>query len=166
MTGGNVGTRSYAPPECGAFSRFKVGTHTDIFSAAKVLWSVITSKRVFDSHSIEDHTSMRSMFPNKEETWHLRRIFEKTIQEDPSDRFTTTEMVLHMIREVRHVVNGGYSPIETVALRCPSCGIRNIVSRNNRQHLFDQFTARNYWMSECQECGFIIVRRLKRNDNM
>lgn len=31
MTGENIGTRSYAPPECGAGINLPVGTHTDIY---------------------------------------------------------------------------------------------------------------------------------------
>ncbi len=162
MTGENVGTRSYAPPECGAFSKFKVGTHTDIFSAAKVLWSVITSKRVFDSHSIEDHTSMQSMFPHNEDTWHLNRLFENTIQEDPANRFNRTELVLLHIDEIRHVVTGGYPPAETASSRCPSCGLRSIRSSANPRHLFGYFSTRDYTMSECELCGFVVIRKSTR----
>ncbi|MDE0181722.1 MAG: protein kinase [Caldilineaceae bacterium] len=160
MTGENVGTRLYAPLECSAGSRFSIGTHTDIYSAAKILWSAITSRVALDREAdYQDHGSMREMFPNSETTWHLRRIFENTIQEDPANRDSKTATTLYRIREVRLAVSGGYSPKETVALRCPSCGIRNVKPSQSPHHLFGQFTTGRYSMSECQECGFIIVRR-------
>lgn len=160
LTGENIGTRSYAPPECGAGSKFPIGTHTDIYSAAKVLWSAITSTPAFDRESpyFEDG-SMMNMFPNKEETWHLRRLFENTIQENPLDRFSKTEMVLLQIDEIRYVINGGYTPTETAFSRCPSCGLKSVKVSSNPHHLFGHFTVGKYSMSECSECGFVIVRR-------
>lgn len=162
MAGENVGTRSYAPPECGAFSPFSIGTHTDIYSAAKVLWSAITSARVFDRVFIDENTSMKNMFPNSEETWHLRRLFENTIQEDPADRFDRTELVLLQIDEIRHAVNGGFPPVETASSRCPSCGLRSIKTSINPNHLFGSFTVGIYIMSECGECGFVVIRKSTR----
>ena len=159
MTGENVGTRSYAPPECGAFSLYKTGTHTDIFSAAKVLWSAITSKRVFDSPVIGENTSMKSMFPDKEETWHLRRLFGKIIQENPADRIGRTEVVQFHIDEIRDAVKGGYPPVEKASSRCPSCGLRTMKTSSNANHLFGKFTSGKYFMSECKECEFVVIRK-------
>lgn len=159
MTGENVGTRSYAPPECGAFSLYTTGTHTDIFSAAKVLWSVITSKRVFDSPVIEEHTSMKEMFPHNGETWHLKRIFEKSIQQDPANRFGSTEHALLQIDEIRYVVKGGYPPVEEAPARCPSCGLKSMITSSNPHHLFGGISNRNFRMSECRECGFVVIRK-------
>lgn len=162
MTGENLGTRSYAPPECGAFSPFSIGTHTDIYSAAKVLWSAITSARVFDRAFIDEYTSMKNMFPYEEETWHLRRIFENTIQEDPAHRWNRTELVLFHIDEVRHAVSGGFPPTETAALRCPSCGLKSMATSTNPHHLFGSFTIGRYYMSECSECQFVVIRNFIR----
>ena len=164
MTGENVGTRSYAPPECGAFSHFSIGTHTDIYSAAKVLWSAINSARVFDRALIDEYTSMKSRFPNKVETWHLRRLFENTIQEDPAHRFGKTELVLLEINEVRHAVNGGFPPLEEVETRCPSCGRKNVKKNQNASSAFDINIGRNFTGYECKSCGLVFVRRLSSLD--
>lgn len=158
MTGENVGTRSYAPPECGAFSRFQVGTHTDIFSAAKVLWSVITSKRVFDSHSIEDHTSMRSMFPRNEDTWHLNQVFYSIIKPDPNDRNKSTEHILLAIERARYALVKGFPPLEAVESRCPSCGNRGVRAAEFGRQTFGGHMSQPYFAHECEICGFVFAR--------
>lgn len=47
LTDENVGARNYTSPECEFGDEADVGIHSDIYSAAKVLWSAITSKRAF-----------------------------------------------------------------------------------------------------------------------
>ncbi|MYH61822.1 MAG: serine/threonine protein kinase [Caldilineaceae bacterium SB0675_bin_29] len=161
MTGDNIGTRSYAAPECGAHSQYKIGTHTDIYSAAKVLWSTITSKRVFDEHFVEEHTSMQSMLPNIEVAWHLETLLNGCIQKDPADRFGRTETVLYYINEARRVANGGFPPVEKAFYRCPSCGLGGVQPASNPHHLFGHIPSSKFNMSECKKCGFIVIRRNK-----
>ena len=43
----NVGARNYTAPECEAGNEGHIGTHSDIYSAGKVLWSAITGKQAF-----------------------------------------------------------------------------------------------------------------------
>ena len=47
----NVGTRNYTSPECEAGEDGAIGVHSDIYSAAKVLWSMLTSRRALRSRT-------------------------------------------------------------------------------------------------------------------
>ena len=159
MTGENLGTRNYAPPECGSGSQFQIGTHSDIYSAAKVLWSTITSERAFDRESpIFNSKSMENMFPHDEETWHLNRLFARTIRYDPNDRYSNTEQVLLQIAEARHAINGGFPPLEAVQNRCPSCGLKAVKTARDPRQFFNTYVGRGYTTYECSMCGFIFVR--------
>ncbi len=160
LAGENLGTRNYAPPECGAGSLYETGTYTDIYSAAKVLWSTITSERVFEREAPAiSNKSMGMMFPKNEETWHLNRIFREIIKENPHERMGPAELVLFQIGEVRHALQGKFPPLEAVVSRCPSCGLRNI-SRNPHNQFSGLNIGAHYTSCECHSCGFVFVRRL------
>ena len=121
LTDENVGPRNYMAPECGFGSNEPVGIHSDLYPAAKVLWSTITSKRVFDRESpVFGELSMIQMFPNQPKTWHLMRIFELTIRLSPVDRINGVRPLLTEISNLRYVIKAGYPPLEDTRYRCPS----------------------------------------------
>ena len=127
LTDEDVGTRNYTSPECEAGTDTKVGVHSDIYSASKVLWSAITSQRAFAREApVFGDRSMERMFPTQPETWHLAHIFEKTIRQKAEDRFGKTSQLFERIRDVRHVVQRGLPPVGDVKDRCPSCGWRRL----------------------------------------
>ena len=166
MTGENLGTRSYAPPECGAGIRLEIGTHTDIYSAAKVLWSTITSERAFDREEpLSDSKSMEKMFPEKEETWHLNLIFNRAIKYHPSERLRYTEQVLLIIDDIRYSLNKGFPPLEAVAGRCPSCGKKSVRGAKGGLQVFGGHMSTKLTAHECSVCGFVFARRHETLDN-
>lgn len=162
LSGENIGTRNYAPPECGAGSQLEIGTHTDIYSAAKVFWSIVTSEGVFEREDpIASNKSMERMFPLKKETWHLNRIFRRAIRYDPAQRFQNSEQVQEQLSEIRRIVEGGFPPLEAINDYCPSCGLKGVrVGDNRGRQAFDSLnlysTHRSY---ECSICGFSFIRR-------
>ena len=163
LSGENIGTRNYAPPECGAGSQLEIGTHTDIYSAAKVLWSIVTSEGVFEREdAITTNKSMESMFPLNRETWHLNRIFRRAIRYEPNERFQQSEQVREQLNEVRRLVKGGFPPLEAVKDYCPSCGLKGVNLGGNRGHqAFESLNlARTYLSYECIVCGFAFIRRV------
>ncbi len=167
LTGENLGTRSYAAPECGAGSEFEIGTFSDIYSAAKVLWSTITSERAFDREApIMNRKSMENMIPHNEEIWHLNRIFNNTIQYDPKDRFHSTGLVLSHIVDIRHAIDVGFPPLETVASRCPSCGRKSVRGARERRQVFGGYMNQDLTAHECSVCGFVFVRRHETLDRI
>ncbi|MCZ0939406.1 MAG: serine/threonine-protein kinase [Caldilineaceae bacterium] len=161
-SGENIGTRNYAPPECGAGSQLEIGTYTDIYSAAKVLWSIVTSEGVFEREgAITTNKSMEKMFPLNRETWHLNRIFRRAIQYEPDQRFQKAEQVQEKINEIRRVVKGGFPPLEAVKDYCPSCGLKGVrIGKNGGRQAFDTLNLfRTYRTFECTICGFSFIRR-------
>src|SRR5207245_774412 len=48
LTAEAVGTQHYRPPECSGFSSTVVTSKADLYSAGKILWSMVTNQFVFD----------------------------------------------------------------------------------------------------------------------
>ena len=159
LTGENFGTGNYTPPECRFGSDSRMGIHSDIYSASKVLWSSITSVSAFDREQpVFNNCSMNSMFEEKPETWHLTHIFEKTIRERPEDRLTSTDKVLEQVQEVRRVVQGGFPPLEEVRTHCPSCGWNRIADFQQGYIVFGNPNPHRVVSLICSLCGFGFVR--------
>ncbi len=159
LTDENVGRRNYAAPECEASGTPVVGVHSDIYSASKTLWSVITSRRAFSrEESVFRADSMQARFPDKTETWHLGRIFEKTIRKDPSNRFTRTEDVLELLAEVRYKIERGFPPLELASSRCPSCGGKYFTDLPGAETAFGPLECRHFSAVQCQQCGLVVLR--------
>ena len=167
LTGENIGTRNYAPPECSSGNDLKPGTYSDIYSATKVLWSTITSQYVFDREdAVLNEKSMKKMFPHKKETWHLDHIFKSIIRQDPNERLTKTSHVLHLIKKVRLAILNNFAPLESVEDQCPSCK-RNTAKAARRGHeILGGRIDPDFAAYECTACGFAFARRhqtLKKN---
>ncbi len=161
LTGENFGTRNYAPPECEAGSGLQTGIFTDIYSAAKVLWSAITSERVFAREEpVFANESMKQRFPNKMETWHLTRIFKKTIRKNPGDRHQSAEHLLAQIGNVIRVVRGGFPPQEAIESFCPSCGQSEIQDFRDDYNTFGSYRRTDFTPLECRVCGLVFFRNL------
>ena len=158
LTDEGVGARDYTAPECESGSDDRpVGIHSDLYSAAKVLWSAITSQKAFAREQpVFRHRSMREMFPSQTETWHLIRIFEKTIRENPENRFSTTRRVLDLIHETRFLVQGGYPPLEDAGRRCPSCGCTELTDLPDAQLMYMRSMSTQKASSlMCKYCGLL-----------
>ena len=157
----NVGARNYTPPECESGNEDSVSFKSDIYSAAKVLWSAITSKRAFAREApVFNDSSMQRIFPTQPETWHLSRIFEKAIRFNPGDRAHEIDEMLYLIREVRYVMDHGFPPLDEAASRCPSCGFKNIGDFHNGHAVFGNPNPRGVKSAICHTCGFGFVRNV------
>ena len=155
----NVGSRNYTSPECEAGTDSRIGVHSDIYSAAKVLWSAITSRHAFAREEpVFNSLSMQSLFPTQTEIWHLAHIFEKTIRRRLEDRFQGTGDVLTLIREVRNIIKQGYPPLEEVATRCPSCGWKYLIDFPQGHSVFGNPNPPGVRSLKCNFCGFGFVR--------
>ena len=161
LAGDHFGTRFYAPPECGPYPSHPMKIYTDIYSAAKVLWSAITSKKVFDNEEkVFDDMSMDSLFPNKMNTWHLNRIFQKTIRHDPNNRHSNSEEALLQIVDIKRIVRGGYPPQEVAHLFCPHCGQKQLGSFADTHHIFGNPNRSYALPRQCKACGGVSFREV------
>jgi len=157
----DVGTRNYTSPECENGYESKTGVWSDMYSASKVLWSVITSQRAFArEEAVFRNRSMTAMFPSKPETWHLSRIFEQTIRDNPTNRFSNANELLSRIDSLRNIVQQGFPPLEFVGHRCPSCGWMggNIEEYGDGYRIFGNPNPSGVISYKCNQCGFIFVR--------
>ena len=159
LTGENVGRRNYTAPECEAGGTPTTGVHSDFYSAAKTLWSVITSRRAFSrEESVFGENSTRSLFPDTPEAWHLQRIFERSIRKDPANRFQNTEDALGLLAEVRYKLERKLPTSETAHTRCPSCGGKSFSELPGTQNIFGSPDNRNFNVVHCNSCGFVVLR--------
>ena len=159
LTDENVGTRNYTSPECEFGEDTEVGVHSDIYSAAKVLWSAITSRRAFAREEpVFGNQSMESIFPTKPDSWHLMLIFEKTIRRQPSDRWQSTREVLEEIAEVKYIIRRGFPPLKEVGKRCPNCGAKNIAPLSHPEVLVTNHNPAVVSPMICNTCGLMFVR--------
>ena len=155
----HVGTRNYTAPECESGDDSAIGSHTDIYSAAKVLWAAINSKQAFarEEYAFKGR-SLEEMFPENPETWHLTRIFERTIRRRIEDRFQSPSQVLTLVHELRNLIEAGYPPLREAGERCPSCGSKTLGDFENGHAVFGNPNPRGVVTVKCNTCGFGFVR--------
>lgn len=158
----NVGARNYTSPECESGSDEYIGVHSDIYSAAKILWSAITSKQAFAREEPAFTTrSMEVMFRVIPETWHLTHIFEKTIRRSPADRFQRVGEAVELVRHVRHLVQSGVPPLRNISHYCPSCGWPAVRDFSRSHEVFGNPNPPGVRSLMCDLCGFGFVRNME-----
>jgi serine/threonine protein kinase len=159
LTDENLGTRNYAPLECEAGNNLPIGAYSDLYSAGKVLWSMVTSRPAFAREEpVFTNLSMVELFPDNPTTYHLNRIFQTTIRAKPSDRCQIPLSLLALIREITFLVQSGYPPLEEVVSRCPACGQKGILPYQQGHAVFGNPNPVGVDSIHCSVCGFIFVR--------
>jgi len=159
----DVGTRNYTAPECEAGNDSIIGVHSDLYSAAKVLWSTITSQHAFArERPVFENRSMKVMFPQDTLPQHLDTIFENTIRSDVANRISTTLKMLELISEVEYLVERNYPPLSEVGKRCPSCGRASIGEFPQGHSVFGNPNPRGIKSLLCAICGFGFVRDINK----
>ena len=169
LTDENVGRRNYTAPECESGGESPASIRSDIYSAAKTLWSAITSRNAFSREKpvfSPNPNSMQVMFPNNTETWHLEQIFTKTIRINPSDRFASTDELLESLADIRYKIERGFPPPEIAHIRCPSCGDRNFSDFPDAEKFFGQLEFRSFGAVQCDSCGYVILRNRSTRGNI
>lgn len=100
-----AGTVNYMAPECESGTIGNIGTHSDLYSAGKILRSAVTGQRAFarerPAFTIK---SMNKVFPDNPDTWHLYHIFARTIRHDPSTRWQGAQEAISACNYVRRVI--------------------------------------------------------------
>ena len=158
----NVGARNYTSPECEAGSDDFIGIHSDIYSAAKVLWAAITSRQAFAREDpVFTNRSMEAMLPQIPETWHLTHIFERTIRRNPADRFQSVGEALELVRHVRNLVQSGIPPLKILSRYCPSCGWPTVSDFPRSHEVFGNPNPPGVRSLMCNLCGFGFVRNME-----
>ncbi len=158
LTDEAVGTVNYMAPECesGADENIRIGA--DLYSAGKILWSAITGARAFSREKpVFTTKSMSEIFPGNPSTWHLFHIFEKTIRHDWRNRWGTAEHAISKARFVMHLIKSGYPPLESIASKCPICGVGELDQFQGSHMVFGNPNPRGIGAVQCNYCGICMA---------
>jgi serine/threonine protein kinase len=120
-----VGTPHYRAPECSGYSPQEATIKADLYSAGKLLWSMITNKLAFDREKpVFNDQALALLLPHNPMAWHLHHIFEKSIRHNPSHRYPSATEALVRARDVKHLISAGYRPLELLTGdTCHICGV-------------------------------------------
>jgi serine/threonine protein kinase len=159
QTDENFGTINYRAPECSPHTSTPSDVTTDLYSAGKILWSAITDRPVFERERIAfNDCSMRQVFPEHHNRWHLQRIFEKTIRHDQPKRFQSAAQA-RVTAEILYGLMATYVlPIEDTMHRCPICKLGTLVApekifKVGAYLLFGQSHPEGIAKRVCDYCG-------------
>lgn len=163
-----VGTVNYMAPECESGAAGSVDTHSDLYSAGKILWSALTGQRAFSREKPAFTTKSPSkLFPDLPDTWHLYRIFSKTIRHNPRDRWSVAEKAAYGCNAVKRLIRGGYPPIEAISTYvCPVCGVGDLTIFPTSHMVFGNPNPAGIVARQCDYCGMCFAinhDRLKKS---
>lgn len=160
-------------PECEIGSEEFITSKSDLYSAAKILWSAVTGMQVFarERPAFSSH-SMQAMFPNAYQMWFLDEIFEKTIRGRPSDRGTPDELE-KLAKNLAFAVKFGAMPLQKLDTTCSVCKIGSLAPFLESLNPFGPYGPRGVEWRRCQRCGFcfpidlnVLQSRMERNKNL
>jgi serine/threonine protein kinase len=120
-----VGTPHYRPPECSGYWSTPVDIRADLYSAGKILWSMVTNRMAFEREKpVFNAQCLATVLPDVPMSWHFHHVFEGTIRHDPSKRYANPTQALDWARKVRQLIIERYKPLELLAGgKCQVCGI-------------------------------------------
>ena len=156
-------------PECESGAFGEVSVSSDLYSAGKILWSVVTTMNAFSRESpVFGQKSIPNLLPDFPEAWHLQHIFEKTIRQNPQDRCKNAKEALNLARRVQFLILSGYPPLELIDKNCPICGFGVLGAGSGGLHMvFGNPNPPGIVSCQCDYCGFCFaVNRELRAQNL
>jgi eukaryotic-like serine/threonine-protein kinase len=158
LTDEGAGTANYMAPECESGAAGNIGTHSDLYSAGKILWSAVTGQRAFAREKPAFTTkSMKNIFPDNPETFHLHHIFVRTIRHDSSKRWYSAQDAISECNKVRQLILHGYPPIEQVFDYCPICGVGSLNDFSGSHMVFGNPNPAGIYARQCDYCGICLA---------
>lgn len=152
-----LGTIDYMAPECGSGASGEISAKSDLYSAGKILWSAVTGRKAFAREEpIWGAMSMKSIFPDLPNTWHLSPILEKTIQEKGYDR-PLPYVAMELSKKISSVIGAGFPPIELIGKQCPVCGFGELSTETGWVAWGKAAPAGSAYF-ECNHCGFYFAQ--------
>jgi len=148
LTEDAVGTPHYRAPECSGHTMIDPDIRCDPYSAGKLLWSMVTNKSAFDREQpVFNNLSLSRVLPDVPMSWHFHHVFELTIRQSASNRFTSTDDAIGCANEIKRLITRGYKPLEQLAdMLCPQCGLGRFDGTKaaiaSLEPLFQQFRER------------------------
>ena len=150
-----------------------LSSKSDIYSAGKIFWSAITGLNAFAREKpLFNSASMRVMYPDQPELWHLHHIFANTVRSNSDERSSPDEAV-HLSDKIRAAVANGYPPLELMENTCPICGLGELERYRQAHRFFAGNTPKGIAVYICTYCGNVLTRneqvfleRLKSRQNI
>lgn len=154
----NIGTANYRAPECEFGGVGEISSKSDIYSAGKIFWSAITGLNAFAREKpLFNSASMRVMYPDQPELWHLHHIFARTVRSNPGERSSPDEAV-HLADKIRAAVANGYPPLELMVNTCPICGLGELERDRQAHRFFAGNIPKGIAVYICTYCGNVLTR--------
>jgi len=158
LTDEGVGTQNYMAPETEAGASGEISSKADLYSAGKILWSAIANQNAFAREEpVFNAKSMHTLFPEDPTTWHLHHIFEGTIRQEHSNRWTVDD-ALAQARHVNFLVTTGHPPLELIDERCPLCGVGKLGKFDGAHMVFGNPNPSSISSLQCRYCGFCFAQ--------
>ncbi len=135
-----VGTPLYRAPECSGHWQGDPDIRADLYSAGKLLWTMITNKTAFDREQpVFSNLALSRVLPDLPMSWHMHHVFEFTIRQSPGSRFANAETAAAAAKDVRRLIISGYKPLEQLAdMLCPQCGVGRYDGARAVEAAFDE----------------------------
>ena len=158
MTFENVGTRDFQPPWSYGMRLADVQPAFDVFSLAKVLWAMVSSRPKFPLWYFDrpEH-DLRQMFPDEPAVQFVHELFKKCVVE------IENEIKLHdageLLREVDAIMaallSGRQLPGRKAKMRCQFCGVGTYQKSHPHSIVGNLSTGakRTYYL--CDHCGHL-----------
>jgi len=149
-----VGTVNYMAPECESGADEQISYRSDVYSAGKILWSAFTNQRAFSrERPAFTSKSMKALFPEFREAWHLQRLFEATIRRLPANRANTAYLLL-LARRITDSIKSGRPPLELMQQECPLCFQGNLRPFQGSHMVFGNPPPKGIVALQCEYCGY------------
>lgn len=149
-----VGTVNYMAPECESGAEEQISSRSDVYSAGKILWSAITNQKAFSRETpVFTSKSMKVLFPESPEAWHLQLLFEATIRRLPNNRANPAYLLL-LARQIAASIRYGRPPLERMLQECPLCCQGTLRPFDQSHVVFGNPPPRGIVALQCENCGY------------
>ena len=156
-----VGTPNYMAPECEVGATVEITFKSDIYSLGKILWSMVTGHKTFGRENPAfTNKNLKNVFPNNPDNWHLTRIFQHTIRENPNHRYENAQKFAEDCHYVIYLIDH-FPPLEQVMNFCPACGQGELVPKSQRESPVPMYMIFGNPMPDgcvgmhCSVCGYL-----------
>ena len=121
----NVGTRDWMPPWAMGMRIEEIRPSFDVFSLGKVLWSLISGKKVLQLWYFDrPQFDVEKQFPDAPHISLVRSIFEKSIVENETGCLESAAQLLAEVdRVISQIQRGGTRLRDNIVRHCGVCGI-------------------------------------------
>lgn len=158
LTFENVGTRDFQPPWSYGVRLADVQPTFDVFSLAKVLWTMVSGRPKFPLWYFDrGEYDLRQMFPDEPAVQFVHEILSKCVVELESGTrlHDANELLGEVDITIAALSNGCQVPGRNVRMRCRFCGIGTYEKSDNFSIMDNVRTGheRNYFV--CDYCGHL-----------